>query len=335
MSEESITKISAKPGEREVIITTVIDAPRELVFNTVMDPKYIPEYWGPKEYSTIVDKMDVRTDGSWRFINKDPTGKEYAFSGVYKLVSPPEKVVQTFNYEDMPGHEMTEMITYEERDGKTIITDRAVFQSVEDRDGMLNTGMEKGSIETMARFAELVKRIQNEQLRAKSPGEKREVVIVRFFDAPVEQVWKAWTEPERMKQWWGPKTFTTPVAKIDFRVGGKYLIDMCGPDGKDYWSTGTYKEIVPMKKIVVTDSFADEHGKIVSASYYGMDPSFPLEAEAILTFEEIGNGTKFTLKYPDLDGINDKDLEGMQQGWNESLDKFAQILRTPAIEMER
>lgn len=334
MSEESITKISAKPGEREVVITTVIDAPRGLVFRTIIDPKYIPEYWGPKEYSTVVDRMDVRTGPSWRFINKDPEGKEYAFSGVYKEVRSPEKVVQTFNYEAMPGHEMTETITYEERDGKTIITDRSVFQSAEDRDGMLKTGMEKGSIETMARFAQIIKRIQQEQLRG-SEGKKREVVIVRYFDAPAEQVWKAWTQPERMKQWWGPKTFTTPVARIDFLVGGKYLIDMRGPDGKDYWSTGTYKEIVPMKKIVVTDSFADENGKVVSASYYGMDPSFPLEAEVILTFEEIGDRTKFTIRYPDLGGLNDKDLEGMKQGWNESFDKLAQTLRTPAIPIQR
>lgn len=166
MSKDSITTIAAKPGEREVIITTAIDAPRELVFKTAMDPKYIPEYWGPKEYTTIVDKMNVRTGGSWRFINKAPDGKEHAFNGVYKEVLPPERVVQTFNYEAMPGHEMTETITYDEQDGKTIIIDRAVFQSVEDRDGMLKTGMETGSIETMARFAELIKRTQKEQTHA-------------------------------------------------------------------------------------------------------------------------------------------------------------------------
>jgi uncharacterized protein YndB with AHSA1/START domain len=299
-----------------------------------MDPKYIPEYWGPKEFTTVVDRMDVRTGGSWRFINKDPAGKEYAFSGVYKEVSSPERVVQTFNYEDMPGHEMTETITYEEQEGKTIITDRAVFQSVEDRDGMLKTGMETGSIETMARFAELVKRIQKEQPGAGGSGKEGEMVIVRFFDASVEQVWKAWTEPERMRRWWGPKDFTSPVVKIDFRVGGKYLIDMRSPDGKDYWSTGVYKEIVPMKKIVVTDSFADQNGNVVSASFYEMDPGFPLESEVILTFEEYGDKTKFTIRYPSLHGMNAKDLEGMRQGWNESFDKLAQALRAPEISVE-
>lgn len=156
------------------------------------------------------------------------------------------------------------------------------------------------------------------------------MVIVRFFDTPIEQVWKAWTEPERMMRWWGPKGFTSPVVKIDFRVGGKYLLDMRSPDGKDYWSTGIYKKIVPMKEIVVTDSFADENGKVVPASYYGMGPGFPLETQIILTFEEHGGKAKFTLRYPDPGRLSVKDLANMRQGWNESFDKLEQALQTHA-----
>lgn len=118
MPKDSITKISAKLGEREVVMITVIKGPRELVFKIVMDPKYIPEYWGPKALTTIVDKMDVRTGGSWRFINKALDGKEYAFSGVYKEVLPPERVVQTFHYEAIPGHEMIETIPMTSRTEK-------------------------------------------------------------------------------------------------------------------------------------------------------------------------------------------------------------------------
>src|SRR5436309_6181260 len=112
---------------------------------------------------------------------------------------------------------------------------------------------------------------------------KNELTIVRVFDAPREAVWKAWTDPERAKRWWGPKGFTAPFIEIDFRVGGKYLFCMRSPDGKDYWSTGTYREIVPMKKFVATDSFADAKGKVVPASYYGMDADFPLELLWIVT----------------------------------------------------
>ncbi|MFA6239944.1 MAG: SRPBCC domain-containing protein, partial [Candidatus Hydrogenedentales bacterium] len=92
------------------------------------------------------------------------------------------------------------------------------------------------------------------------------LVIARVFDAPREMVWKAWTEPEQVKQWWGPEMFSAPVCTSDFRVGGKYLYCMRSPEGQDFWSTGTYEEIVPMERIVSSDSFADEKGNIISAS---------------------------------------------------------------------
>ena len=109
---------------------------------------------------------------------------------------------------------------------------------------------------------------------AQAPAEG-ELVIRRVFDASRELVWKAWTDPERMKRWWGPKNFTAPVCKIDLRVGGAYLYCMRSPEGQDYWSTGVYREIVPQERIVCTDSFADEKGNTVPASHYGMDGDWP------------------------------------------------------------
>ena len=101
---------------------------------------------------------------------------------------------------------------------------------------------------------------------------KRELVITRVFDAPCALVWQAWTEPEHVMRWWGPEHFTAPVCQLDFRVGGSYLFCMQAPDGQCFWSTGVYKEIVPLQRIVYSDSFADEAGNIVPASYYGIHP---------------------------------------------------------------
>lgn len=84
-------------------------------------------------------------------------------------------------------------------------------------------------------------------------SKQKTVSITRTFNLPVDTVWKAWTEPESFKKWWGPKDYTCPSCTIDFKVGGKNLAAMRGPDGKDIWSTGTYKEIIPQKKIVYTD----------------------------------------------------------------------------------
>ncbi len=151
------------------------------------------------------------------------------------------------------------------------------------------------------------------------------LVITRIFDAPRELVWKAWTEPERMKRWWGPKNFTSPFCKIDFRVGGKYLFCMRSPEGQDFWSTGVYREIVEPERILCTDSFADEKGNVVPATYYGMSADFPLELQVTLTFEEHDGKTKMTLRHV---GIPEGEMSDLtQQGWNESFDKLAEVLR--------
>ena len=155
-----------------------------------------------------------------------------------------------------------------------------------------------------------------------------ELVITRVFDAPRELVWKAWTDPERVMRWWGPKNFTSPVSKIDLRVGGAYLNCMrgAGPDGvvRDFWSTGVYREIVPFKRIVCTDSFADEKGNVVPASHYGMEGDWPLELLVTVTFEETGGRTTMTLLHEGMPAGQMRELA--VAGWNESFDKLAEYL---------
>ena len=126
---------------------------------------------------------------------------------------------------------------------------------------------------------------------------RQELVITRIFDAPLELVWNAWTNPEHFKRWWGPKDFTCPFCEMDFRVGGRYLNCMRSPVGQDYWSTGVYREIIPMERIVFTDSFADEKGNIVPATHYGLSSDFPLEMLVTVTFEEFEGKTKLTLHH--------------------------------------
>ncbi len=152
----------------------------------------------------------------------------------------------------------------------------------------------------------------------------REIVLSRVFKAPRELVWKAWTDPERVRQWWGPKHFTAPHCTLDFRVGGIYLFCMRAPDGRDYWTTGVYREIVPMDRIVYTDSFADEHGNRVPGSHYGMGDDFPEELVVTLTFEEHDGKTRFTLQHAGMPAGTHREMASA--GWNESLDKLAASL---------
>lgn len=166
-----------------------------------------------------------------------------------------------------------------------------------------------------------------------TPEAKPALVITRVFDAPRELVWKAWTEPDRIARWWGPKDFTAPTIKIDFRVGGKYLYCMHGPAGspfdKDMWSTGVFEEIVPLQRIVATDSFADEQGNVVPASHYGMPGEFPLEMRLTVTFEDENGRTKLTIVHEGLPA--GEHTEGARSGWSTSLDKLAASLKTSFV----
>jgi uncharacterized protein YndB with AHSA1/START domain len=149
----------------------------------------------------------------------------------------------------------------------------------------------------------------------------RELVIERIFDAPRELVWRAWTQPEFVMRWWGPKGYTTPSCKIDLRVGGTFFYCMRSPEGQDFWATGVYREIVEPERIVCTDSFADEEGNVVPASHYGMPGDIPLEMLITVTFEEYEGKTRMTLRHVGLPEAIEGDAG---TGWNESFDKLAE-----------
>lgn len=163
---------------------------------------------------------------------------------------------------------------------------------------------------------------------------KNELVITRVFDAPKELVWKAWTTPEIVKKWWGPKDFTAPSIKIDFKVGGKYIYCMHGPKDsqfdKDMYSAGVYKEIVPMEKIVVSDYFSDKNGNMIDPTTVGMKSDMPKEMNVTVTFEDVENDkTKLSIIYtPESDEVREALIaSGMQEGWSTSLDKLSESLK--------
>ena len=144
------------PSDQEIVMERVFNAPRELVFKAHTDPNLIAKWWGPRRYTTTVDKMDLRVGGVWRFVQHDAAGNEYGFNGVYREIVPPERLSYTFEFEGMPGHVLVETVTFEERDGRTKVTVTSLFASVEDRDGMLQSGMEQGANESQDRLAELL-----------------------------------------------------------------------------------------------------------------------------------------------------------------------------------
>jgi uncharacterized protein YndB with AHSA1/START domain len=147
------------PTDRTIRIEREFDAPRDLVFATFTDPDLIPEWWGPRGTTTEVVTMDVRTGGDYRFIAHNADGSSTGFRGTYREVTPPERVVQTFEWEGMPGYVSLESASFEDLGDRTKVTTITTFYSTEERDGMLGSGMEGGMNETFQRLDEVLARL--------------------------------------------------------------------------------------------------------------------------------------------------------------------------------
>ena len=156
-------------------------------------------------------------------------------------------------------------------------------------------------------------------------NEIERMVITRVFDAPRELVWKAWTDPKYVMQWWGPKGFTSPACQMDVRVGGKSLLCMKTPDGYEGWNAIEYHEIVLYEKIVYSMYFSDSKGNKVEPEEYGIEHEAIDDARDVVIFEDLGNGqTKLTL-------IGNEPMEsakegGQFEGWVETFDKIAVVV---------
>lgn len=168
-----------------------------------------------------------------------------------------------------------------------------------------------------------------------SQTQYKEMVITREFDARRERVWKACTDPEMVKRWWGPEGFSAPSIKIDLRVGGKYIFAMQGPPGslleEPGYSAGVFKEIVPNEKLVLTEYMSDKDGNMVDPAVYGMDASFPKEGFYTMLFEDLGSGrTRLSLVFPKPESEAEYKAileSGMEEGWKSQLNKLAEALK--------
>jgi uncharacterized protein YndB with AHSA1/START domain len=156
-------------------------------------------------------------------------------------------------------------------------------------------------------------------------NEVERMVITRVFDAPRELVWKAWTDPKYVMQWWGPKGFTAPACEMDFRVGGKYLCCMKSPEGKEFWNAGEYYEIVPNEKIVSTMFFSDSKGNKIEAAELGIEHESIEGARDTVLFEDLGNG-KTKLTFIGNEPMESAKNSGQVEGWNQIFDKVATLL---------
>lgn len=140
----------------EVRMERVFKAPRARVWQAYTDPKLIAQWWGPRKYKVIVDKLDFQVGGAWRFLNVDDKGEEYAFSGEFKEIVEPERITWTFKYEPYPNSVVLETVTFEDQGDETSVKSVSRYASIEELEGMVNSGMEKGATESHDRLEELL-----------------------------------------------------------------------------------------------------------------------------------------------------------------------------------
>ena len=198
-----------------------------------------------------------------------------------------------------------------------------LHKTVENRDGHLQSGMEGGAGETFDRLAELLhQQLTGESIQVAEPME-REIEITRIFDAPRELVFKAWTEPEPMMQWWGPRVFTNHSCVLDVRPGGARQIVMRAPDGTDWPCRGVYSEVVRPERLVFANNAFDQNDKPLLEGYPIV--GYTIIGYTTVTFEDVGGKTKLTLKTRAMGLVEFAPmmLRGMEPGWNQSLDRLA------------
>src|SRR5262245_43302657 len=129
------TQFQIPPNTPFIVMSRRFGAPRQRVFEAYTDPTLIPQWWRPRPYTTLADTMEVKKGGVWRYVQRSSGGDEFAFNGVYHEITAPERLINTFEFEGMAGHVGLVITTFEDQGSQTLLTEKSVFPSVEDRDG--------------------------------------------------------------------------------------------------------------------------------------------------------------------------------------------------------
>ena len=158
-------KVTAEPGVPQVLTERSFDAPRDLILRAFTEPELLAQWLGPRALTMTVDEYDLRPGGRWRYVHADADGNEYGFHGVFHSDPSPDGFVQTFEFEGAPGHVSLDTMTMEERDGRTIVHTNSLFQSVEARDAMVQSGMADGMSQGYDQLEELLEQ-QGASLKA-------------------------------------------------------------------------------------------------------------------------------------------------------------------------
>jgi uncharacterized protein YndB with AHSA1/START domain/dihydrofolate reductase len=291
MSAEPASIDPPTGSQWDLVIRRVFDAPRRLVFQAWTDPMHVAEWWGPKGFTNPVCEMDVRVGGAIRIHMRAPNGVVYPMTGVFQEISEPDRLVLVSSPLDENGNSMFDVLTtvvFTEQQGKTELTLRAqVIQTTPPAPQYL-AGMEAGWASSLDRLAAHLAAPGQDRgtlplETGRTPGTAdREITSTRVFDAPRALVWKMWTDRQHVREWWGPKGFTTTIQEMEVKPGGTWRLVMLGPDGRSYKNRIIFREVIEPEKL--TYEHVPEPG------------SEPVNFQTTVTFAQQGDKTRVSVR---------------------------------------
>ena len=311
------------PSAKEVIINRLFNASREMVFEAWTDQQLVSQWWGPQGFSNPVVEWNARPGGSIRIEMKAPDGIVYPMKGTFISVNAPDRLTFVSTAYDQNNNRLFEVVTdvvFTEQNGVTRLSMTATVYNAAAGAERYTGGMIAGWNQSLDKLA---KELRAEQLTGKN---SRELVIGRVLDAPVELVFKAWSDPAFLSKWWGPKGFEISHFKLDFRAGGTLHYCMSNDTGFGMWGKFVYVEIVQPGLIVFINSFSDKGGNTVRAPFNAL---WPLEVQNVLTLTPYGTQTMLTLRGAPINASEEErtlfaqGFGSMQQGFNGTFEQLA------------
>ncbi|HJT15786.1 MAG TPA: SRPBCC family protein [Thermoanaerobaculia bacterium] len=291
---------------RSISATRVFDAPPDRVFDMWSDAKHLAKWWGPRGFTITTHEFSFKPGGRWSFVMHGPDKRDYKNEIVFREINRPHRIA--YSHVSTPPFEAE--ATFINRNGKTEVTMKGTWETAELRDRVAKQfNAIQGMQETLDRLGE-----------AAAYGDEA-FEISRTFDAPRSLVWKAWTEPDRLAQWFGPKGAKVVHSNNDLRPGGVYHYGM-EMEGNRIWGKWVYREISEPHRLVFISSFSDENGGI---GRHPMSADWPRETLSTILFDEKNGKTTVTVKWVP---INATDIErktfreakpSMTGGWGGTL----------------
>lgn len=293
------TTMIAPPDIPVIEMARSFDAPDHLVFEAHTNPRVLARWWGPRAMKMVLCEVDLDVGSEYRFILRGRDGREFGFSGIYREIHRPHRLVYTEEFSGAPRAEAHNTILVEQQGSEALVNITVLHSTVSNRNAHLAAGYESVVREAHARLDELF--------------DRRMLSMQRIIDVPRERVFEAWTDPVMLAKWCAPHEYAIPIYEADVRKGGHWQRLMQSPSGQEQWAGGRYLEVSPGERLVMT---------------HGWEPDVDeqqVTTNVVLTFESIGGRTSIKLDQAFFETASSRDAH--RDGWHSTLERLEYFLR--------